>query len=116
MSCQRNFAATIGAAVLCAACASSPTTIDADESLISALRSTGFQCADLISTQALDEQGASWRIVCTDTRAYLASFEIEGEICFSPVPYLAPPGLIDAIVRLPPEAAVRCATPNSREG
>jgi len=116
MSSQRNVAAVIGTvtAVLFTACASSPTMVDRNASLIGGLRSIGFECADLIGAQALDQEGDSWRIVCTDARAYLASFETEGEICISPVPYLAPPG---SILQAPIiEAVVRCTHLGNREG
>ena len=62
-----------------------------DDSLVNAIRDTGFLCAEVTSSYDLVGDGSQWRVVCEDARAYLASVEQDGQICVSPFAYVDVP-------------------------
>ena len=67
-----------------------------DDSLVNAIRDTGFVCAEVSSSYDLTGDGSQWRVVCENAHAYLASLEQDGQICVSPFAYVDnPPAYVD---------------------
>ncbi len=90
-----------------------------DESLVDAIRDTGFVCAEVVSSDDLVGDRSQWRVVCEDARAYLASLEQDGRICVSPFAYVeAPVSEISFKFQWPLQdlAIVRCTSDGTRAG
>ncbi len=62
-----------------------------DDSLVNAIRDTGFVCAEVSSSYDLTGDGSQWRVVCENAHVYLASLEQDGQICVSPFAYVEAP-------------------------
>jgi hypothetical protein len=84
--CNRRMfhAASFVAALLSTAACTDPAA-GVSETLGSAIRDVGFPCESVVSSQASNESGDSWRIACSDARVYAASIEESGDLCIEPV-------------------------------
>ena len=102
-----------------------------DDSLVNAIRDTGFVCAEVSSSYDLTGDGSQWRVVCENAHVYLASLEQDGQICVSPFAYVDAPAYVGArpfaetsleslpyIVQLPLQDfdVVRCTPEGARPG
>ncbi len=96
-----------------------------DDSLVNAIRDTGFVCAEVSSSYDLTGDGSQWRVVCENAHAYLASLEQDGQICVSTFAYVEAPAVAETsleslpyIVQLPRQNVdvVRCTPEGARPG
>ena len=62
-----------------------------DDSLVNAIRDTGFVCAEVSSSYDVTGDGRQWRVACENAHVYVASLEQDGRICVSPVAYVDVP-------------------------
>jgi len=95
-----------------------------DDSLVNAIRDTGFVCAEVSSSYDLTGDGSQWRVVCENAHVYLASLEQDGQICVSPFAYVEAPiaetslELLPFIIQWPLQDVdvVRCTPEGARPG
>ncbi len=62
-----------------------------DDSLVNAIRDTGFVCAEVSSSYDITGDGSQWRVACENAHVYVASLGQDGQICVSPVAYVDVP-------------------------
>ncbi len=62
-----------------------------DDSLVNAIRDTGFVCAEVSSSYDLTGDGSQWRVFCENAHVYVASLEQDVQICVSPFAYVDVP-------------------------